>query len=264
MPRAEVTIAAEVARRPSSPRRTERGIRHAVLCSPQDASGPWARAVLLERGLTGVRLVTTEEIVYSTRVVHRQAGGVVSTEILLPDGDVLGPGLRSVLNRVITVPSAHLAGAVETDRSYAVQELHAVLTSVLASLPGVVNAAGPRGLPGPWLRDAEWLCEAARAGLEGVGWRSGQPAAERPVPDRRVVVIGDEVISEARPVPEHVQHGCRALSRRTGASVLGVDFVVQSDARWLFAGANPTPDLRYTGAGGADAFFRLMTGGDAP
>ena len=238
---------------------TRTAVHHAVLCSPGDASGPWAKESLQARGIEGVRLVTAEEIVYSTRIVHRQARGAVSTEITLPDGAVLGPDLRSVLNRIITVPAGHLARTDETERSYAVQEIHALLTSVLASLPGVVNAGGPRGLPGPWMRPAEWFRAAARAGLPGVGYRSGEPPSDRPTPDVRLLVIGSEVIAAGqRAVPEQVELGCRELSRQVGARILGVDFV--SD-RWAFTGASPTPDLRWAGEPGADALFRLMTSG---
>jgi hypothetical protein len=241
-------------------------IRYAVVCSVTDPSGPWARAALERRGLAGVRLVTEDEIAYSTRLVHRQSSGSTTTEITLPDGAVLGPDLHAVLNRVVAVPSAHLAGSQQLDRDYALQEMYALLTSVLASLPGVVNAAGPRGLAGPWLGDAEWFCEAARAGLPGVGLRSAQPVSDLVEPDRSVLVIGAQVLPVGRPgvsVSEPVARGCRALAERVGARVLGVDFVA-GDAGWLFVRANPVPDLRWGGEPVAVALADLLTRGAPP
>jgi hypothetical protein len=237
-----------------------------VLCSTTDPSGPWVAAALRRRGLPGVRLVTVEEIVYSTRFVHRLASGGVTTEVTLPDGAVLGPDLRGALNRVVAVPSAHLAGSEEADRDYAVQEMYALLTSVLASLPGVVNAAGPRGLPGPWLSEAEWLCAAARAGLTGTGFRSGRPATEVVTPDASVLVIGDQVLPAREGwggVPQAVTQGCRALAERVGARVLGVDLAA-SGPRWLLVRGNPTPDLRWGGAPVRDAVVDLVSAGGTP
>lgn len=260
MPTAEAVV--EAAEAPSR----DGPVRYAVLCSTTDPSGPWAAAALRRRGLPGVRLVTAEEIVYSTRFVHRQGPGGVTTEITLPGGAVLGPGLRGALNRVVTVPSAHLAASPESDRDYAVQEMYALLTSVLASLPGVVNTAGPRGLPGPWLSDAAWLREAACSGLVGTGFRSGRPAWEAPAPDTSVLVVGDQVLPArqgAAGVPAHVSAGCEALADRLGAQVLGVDFVT-AGPQWLFVRANPTPDLRWGGAPAADAVVHLLAAGGAP
>ena len=223
---------------------------------------------LVRRGVTDVRLVTTEELVYSTRLVHRLASGRVTTEVTLPDGAVLGPGLHGALNRVVAVPSGHLAASEATEREYAQQEVYAVLTSVLASLPGAVNRAGPRGLPGPWLREPEWLCAAGAAGLDGVGFRSGRPHGDRPLPDRSVLVVGEAVLpmGPGAPhvdVPRHVAAGCRLLAERVGATILGVDLVTDGSS-WLFARANPVPDLRWGGEAVADALLALLTEQGSP
>lgn len=258
MPRAEVLQAA-------TGTATDRTIRYAVLCSPQDRSGPWVRDALQRRGLPGVRLVTAEELVYSTRLVHRIApGGAVSTEVDLVDGTVFGPGLRAVLNRLVDVPTGHLARTEEQERVYAIQETYATLTSILAGLPAL-NRATARGLPGPWLRPAEWLCEAGRAGLTGVGFRSGQPSEERAPANQSLVVVGDRVVpTSGAPVvvPDHVQSGSLALARRVDVQVLGLEFLVRQ-ATWLFVSANPTPDLRWGGKPLADAVVDLMLAGEA-
>jgi hypothetical protein len=241
-------------------------IRYAVLCGTSDPSGPWAAAALRDRGLAGVRLVTVDEIVYSTRVVHRLGADGVRTEVTLTDGAVLGPDLLSVLNRVVTVPSEHLAGSARAERDYATQEMYALLTSVLASLPRVVNPGGPRGLPGPWLAEAEWRHAAGRAGLAGVGFRTGSHPSEVARPNHTVLVIGPHVLgsgSRSAAVPEAVADGCRALARELGTRVLGLDFVV-AEGQWRFVHGNPTPDLRWGGDAAADALAQVLTTEDIP
>lgn len=236
------------------------GIRYAVLCSPYDESGPWVLDTLRRRGVAGARLVTVEELVYSTRIVHRQTTGGVTTEVTLPDGAVLGPELCAVLNRVTAVPTGHWAATPESERRYAEQETYALLTSVLAGLPGAVNPGGPRGLPGPWLTQAEWLCEAGRAGLPGVGYRSARTPADEPVPGCSLVVAGPAVLAPEHlrvAVPDPVAAGCRTLAARLDVQVLGLDFVVEAGT-WRFAGGNPVPDLRWTGDAGAAAIVDLL------
>ncbi|MET0997199.1 MAG: hypothetical protein ABWX73_00665 [Marmoricola sp.] len=241
-------------------------IHHAVICAPQDQSGPWIHAALRRRGFPGLRLVTTEEIVYSTKLTHRLASGRVTTEVTLADGGVLGPHLRGVVNRVVAVPVAHLARTAEADRDYATSEIYALLTSILAGLPGVVlNPGGPRGLPGPWLRPAEWMALAGRVGLPGIGFRTTQPESQPPWPSHSVLVAGERVVQVGAlgarsTLPTYVEAGCRALSRQVRAPLLGIDFVAAGDD-WLFAGANPTPDLRAAGDEGADAVAALLAGG---
>jgi hypothetical protein len=184
----------------------------------------------------------------------------VTSEVTLPDGAVLGSGLRSVYNRLVVVPSGHLASTDETERVYAMQELYAVLTSMLASLPGVVNPASPRSLAGPWMRHAEWLCEASRVGLQGAGFRSTQRSGDRPVPNQAILVIGDRVLPASEStgdVPARVREGTWALARRVGADVLGVSFLEQRGS-WLFVEANATPELRGGGQPVADALVDLL------
>ncbi len=264
MPRPDLATRGDPEAAPAGEAGAAGRIQHAVICAPQDESGPWIHAALRRRGFPGLRLVTTEEIVYSTSLTHRLASGRVTTEVTLPDGAVLGPHLRGVVNRVVAVPVAHLARTAEADRDYATSELYALLTSILAALPGVVlNPGGPRGLPGPWLRPAEWLALAGRVGLPGIGFRTTQPAGARPT--QAVLVAGDRVIHAGAPgvrtsPPAYVVAGCRALSQRVGAPLLGLDFVA-TGGDWLFAGADPTPDLRATGEEGADAVAGLLDAG---
>jgi hypothetical protein len=233
-----------------------------VLCAPEDRSALWAAGALGAHGLP-VRVVTTEELVYSTSVTHTVGAGPVTTAVRLRDGGVLGPDLLGTLNRVSRIPTDHLAGASSLDRDYAVQELHALLTSVLHGLPGqVLGRPDARGLCGAWWRPAEWMVAAGRAGLRGVGHRSG---AADPLPAGRrmtVLVIGGRVVGSgpADALPEAVQGACVILAAGHGSGLLGIDLV--HDGRgWLFAGATPLPDLSAGGAAGVEAMVATLSAG---
>lgn len=242
-----------------STRGTAERIRFAVLCSPADPCGPWLLERLRRRGLP-VRLVTGEEIVYAPRIEHGLTSAGVTSVVTLRDGARLGPDLCGVVNRLTSVPTWHLATSVEAEREYAVQELHAILTSMLAGLPGVVaNRAVPRGLAGPVLRPAEWLVLAGRVGLPGVGFRSTAADTEVPRVDAEVLVVGDRVLPRAPYVgmPAYVERGGRALAREAGTGILGLGLRIGEDG-WRLATADPLPDLRGWGEPGVDAVLRLL------
>jgi hypothetical protein len=235
----------------SSEGRPGQAVEYAVLCGPEDASAVWAGGELRRRGLS-VRLVTTEELVYSAGLTHRLSAHGTTVAVRLPDGSVLGPDLRGTLNRIVRLPRAHLAATPESDRDYVLTELHAVLTSLLHALPGaVVGRADPRGLSGAWWRPAEWLVAAGRSGLTGVGYRSG---GSDEIPERRTLfVVGGTVVgSSGVEVPPDVAVGCRALAERHGGGLLGMDFALDG-SMWAFERATPWPDLRPGGALLADA-----------
>jgi hypothetical protein len=217
-----------------------------VLCGPEDAAAVWAAHELTRRGFP-VRIVTTEELVYSAGLTHTVSRAGTSVAVRLADGSVLGPDLRGTLNRLVRIPRAHLAATPAADRDYVVAELHAVLTSLLFSLPGVVvGRADPRGLSGAWWRPAEWMVAAGRSGLTGLGYRTG--GVDETAATRTVLVVAGEVVGPADvEVPREVAAGCQALGVRHGGGLLGVDFAVDGE-RWAFAGATPCPDLRPGGS----------------
>lgn len=238
---------------------THEHVTHAVICGPEDASAVWAAEALSASGLP-VRLVTTEELVYSTSFTHTLRSGVVTTVVRLPDGAVLGPDLLGTLNRVSRIPTDHLAGAAPGDREYALQELFALLTSVFHGLPGaVLGRPDARGLCGAWWRPAEWVVAAARAGLQCVGYRSG---ATDPLPTTTratVLVIGGHVVADPTlgSLPDEVRLGCVQLAASHGSGLLGVD-LVRDDRNWLFCGGTPLPDLRAGGAEGVRALAAAL------
>jgi hypothetical protein len=182
----------------------------------------------------------------------------VVTEVRLGDGTVLGPNLRGTLNRVARLPSAHLEATPSTERGYLLQELHAVLVSLLYAWPGVVvGRADPRGLCGVWWRPAEWMVAAGRAGLVGVGYRSG--GSDEVHSSQTVLVVAGEVVTPSGvEVPEAVVAGSRTLAARHGGGLVGLDFAVEGGT-WAFQSATPWPDLRPGGEAVVDALHAALS-----
>lgn len=231
-------------------------LEYAVLCGPEDASALWAAGRLRDRGVP-LRVVTVEELVYAPSIRYATVGTGVVTEVRLADGTVLGPSLRGTLNRVTRLPSAHLGATHATDRDYLLQELHAVLVSLLHAWPGVViGRAHPRGLCGAWWRPAEWMVAAGQAGLIGVGFRSGG-ADEVPATQTVLVVAGEVVAATGVDLPESVVIGSRTLAARHGGGLLGLDFAVDGHT-WAFCGATPWPDLRPGGTAVIDTLHAAL------
>jgi hypothetical protein len=222
-------------------------VEYAVLCGPEDLAAVWAARALRATGLD-VRVVTTQELVYSTSLRHTVSrDGGATAAVRLGDGTLFGPDLRGTLNRMTWVPAEHLAGAATVDRDYARQELGAVLTSLVHGLPGVVlGRPDGRGLSGVAWRPCEWMVRAGRAGLLVPGYRTG--VAARPAAGGiPVVVVGEEVTApRGVEVPPDVAAGVRRLARDHGSGLLGVD-LVPGPAGWLVADVTPRPDLRRVG-----------------
>ncbi len=235
-------------------------LAYAVLCGPEDGSALWAAARLRDRGVP-LRVVTTEELVYAPSMRYAATRTGVTTRVRLADGTVLGPGLRGTLNRTVRIPTAHLDATLPTERDYVLQELHAVLVSVLHAWPGVmVGRASPRGLSGAWWRPAEWMVAAGRAGLTGAGYRSG--GIDEATAVGTVLVVAGEVVAPAGfEPPGDVVAGCRELARRHGGGLIGVDFGVD-DGGWRFRGGTPWPDLRPGGDAVIDALHAALLARD--
>jgi len=239
---------------------TTAALRYAVLCLLGDPSGPWLAGGLAERGLDGIRCVSAHELAFSTSISHEVTSVGTRTSIRLADGSLFGPDLVGTVNRLTTLPDDHLAGAEQADRDYAAAEVHALFTSILASLPGrVLGVAGPRGLCGPWLSPAEWTLHAACAGLPVLGFRSGQPT---PPPAELQLLVVPGAVRPAypyagQPLPPDLAAGAARLAEAVGAQTLGVD-LVRADGRWVFAGATPLPDLRAGGPPVLDALAQVL------
>ena len=134
-----------------------------MLCGPEDASAVWAAGELGRRGV-GVRLVTTEELVYSASLTHTVTRHRhVRRRAAWPTGRSSAPTSAARSTGSSGSPAHILAATPEPDRDYVLFELQAILASLLFALPGaVVGRADPRGLCGAWWRPAEWMVAAGR------------------------------------------------------------------------------------------------------
>jgi hypothetical protein len=239
-----------------------------VLASATDASALWAWQGLRARGLAPLELLTPEALVRSRIWAHRVGAGGDSVEIALADGRFIRSGdVRGALNRISWLPPDHLAGAVQGDRDYAAQELYAFFLSWLNTLPGnVVGRPTPMGLSGRWRQSSEWALLAATAGLPMRTFRQTsrdedggvRPSLAPPgTAVRTVVVVDGHAVGTA---PPGLLEGAGRLASIADADLLGVDFSVDDDGAWAFAGASPSPDLSVGGEALLDALADAIRG----
>jgi len=234
------------------------------LCATTDLAALWAARELAARDLQPLELVTAEALAYCRRFEHRVVSSRSTIEITLSDGRVIdGAAVRGTLNRLHTIPSAHLTGANAKDRQYAEQELFALYLSWLHALPGVMlNRPMPRGLSGEWRHISEWVWLAAQAGLLTLPYLQSDsrpasiPHAHPPAACCSVIAVNGRCCGAAAPPP--VVDGCDRLLRLSGAGLLGIDFDVTPDGDWIFSHATPFPDLRLGGAELLDALIQVL------
>lgn len=223
-----------------------------ILCHPGDAAALWLHAELLRLGQTA-ELVAVEQLVYSRGIVHRLDGTGDAGEIRLADGRTLRvEAIRTLVNRVATLPQAHFAHVGEADRAYAVEELGAFLLAWLDAVPGrVLNPARPNALGGSWMPVPAMMHLAAAAGLPAGAWRAdsldGAPLTSpsaRPA-EASVVVLDHRVYG--RVLSGALQDGCRRLAALSGMPLLQVDFARAADGGLDFLSAHGFADFRIGG-----------------
>lgn len=240
-----------------------------ILCGTDDLPALWAFQGLGARGLAPLELVSAPLLAYSLRWEHRLDGNGAGTVLTLADGRTLQGGeVRGTLNRLRSLPFAHLEHAAPGDREYARTELLALFASWLHALPPpVLNRPAPESLVGRDRHLSEWVWLAARAGLPTPPYAessdpAGAPAAgARPVPIftpwRTVFVVAGRAVGEA---PDGVLEGCLRLANLAETALLGIDFAATAAAGpWTFAGASPFPDLRLGGPALLDALSDALT-----
>lgn len=238
-----------------------------ALCDTRDAAALWAIAGLRRRGLSPLIAVTPGALVLSRRLAHEIRDGRAHSRFTLPDGrEVACDDVCGVLNRWRALPLEHLAGATTEDSRYAVQEIHAIVLSLLAGFgERAINAPTPQGLAGHERAPAEWTLLAGRAGLPTLPFRMTSDAPPSLIAGGQVasvVVLDDDVhLAAARlRLPTDLHPACVALRRLAGVRVLGVDLHRGSDDTWWFRGATPVPDWRIGGEPLLDGLLAALTG----
>ena len=234
-----------------------------VLCDPGDAAALWAYVGLRARGLTALELVTPQALVCSLRSVHRVRPTGASFEIALADGRTLDSAkLRGVLNRLSNLPLDHLTIAPEAEARYAIEEMHALVLSLMASISSIsLNRPSPRGLGGAWRPQAEWTLLAARAGLAAPALRlsssRGVWVAEPALPRQTAIVLGKEVFGAE--LPAGLAQACVRLAQLSDTELIGIDLHRRSDGTLWFSGASALPDLRIGGGPLLDHLHTCLT-----
>lgn len=220
-----------------------------IVCEPHDWSALWAHAHLAASGTEAIEIVTPAQLVFSPRSIHRLGQGCPSLEIELADGrEISSADVTGVLNRFNTLPTDHLAAVKASDRSYATEELSALVLSWLACLRNVVNPPHPLGMAGHHRHPTEWASLAHAA-----GFRSG--AQVSPHPAMRIVFDG-EVFGP--PASNEVVESCVRLGDLAETRLLGI-VLDEEDGQSRFVSATPIPDLRVGGWPLLDALSRLWT-----
>jgi hypothetical protein len=231
-----------------------------VVCAANDLAALWAARGLAARGLQPLEVVTAEALAYNLRLAHSvTVKGRARTTFTLADGRIFdSTAIRGALNRLQTLPSEHLRGAGEIDRQYAEQELYALFLSWLHGLPGpVLNPPSPQGLSGAWRHQSEWLWRAAQAGLPTITYAQSERYAPSPSVAQRTLIVAGGVCCGARAAPE-ISAAAARLAQAAQTPLLGLDFHLDPAGRWLFANANPAPDLRLGGEPLLDALAAAL------
>lgn len=228
-----------------------------VFCELNDASALWAYKGLKSRGLEPVELLSAQMLAYSLHWEHRLGSNAPSIKIILSDGrEINSDTISGVLNRLQTIPSAHLR-ASPADQDYASQELFAFFMSWIFSLPQpVLNRPTSQGLSGQWRHASEWVWLATQAGLTSLPYKQTSydlidtnhlkgslVPADTPV--KMVIVIDGYVIGSN--IPPDIARSCKHLSELSETNLLGIEFIEGSAGSWTFAGATPLPNLRLGG-----------------
>jgi hypothetical protein len=203
--------------------------------------------------------------IHRKKIRRQIVNGQVGSAVTLPDGRTLSFGPEdSILNRLVYPPTQRIDRVAGSDRDYAVQEMNALYLSWLFSLPGkVVNRPTPQGLSGSALHPSQWTALAREAGLPVAVWRQSDEDDPNQLWLPRqgaftVFAVGEEIVAPDGLAPNIVE-GCKALARRSGATLLGIDLAARADnSSWEFVGASSVPSLIHGGERLADALVALL------
>lgn len=221
-----------------------------ILCSARDTSALAMRASLAAASAAPVDAVTTMELVTAPRLAQALgAEGCRNALTLRRLGPIDPRLLRGVLNRIDTLPEAHLMAMEASERHYVLQELQAVLASWLRALPcPVVNRPTAASLAGPTYHEAVWRHMAATAGLP-VSERPldpDQPDSASAAPTVSTVVFRGRCYGTVPPPPFGT--AILALAARSGADLLEVFLHAESDRGLVFSAATPFVALERGGS----------------
>jgi hypothetical protein len=235
----------------------------AILAEPADLGALWLRSQLLRRLAPPVEIVTPARLVYSRSILHRLTSTESEARFELADGMTLRtPGLRGIVNRLTSLPTAHLAGAAAVERDYAAAELHAFLLGWLASLDcPLLNPPAPENLAGPSHSNLSTLHFAALSGLSCqpaiVAVGTPQPPPPAPVGTAvRHFVLDGQVIGP--PLPSATRDSMILFARLWGARLVQIE-TTRDRGRHEFIAASSVVDLQAGGEALVRAISRVLS-----
>lgn len=161
-----------------------------LMCHEHDPSAPVIARGLTDRGVGPVEVISDHDLL-ATTVNHSVRGGMVRTELRLPNGaEVDDSQIGFLVNRLTFVHPSLIALDPE-DATYVATEWQALLVSFLWSLgTRVLNRPDPFCLAGRMRSAEEWEARARAHGLT-----PGRPAGTSGA--GHIAYVGEEVLSSA-------------------------------------------------------------------
>ncbi len=230
-----------------------------VLADRDDAAACWLTGALRPHLDAQVRLVTPIQLVCARGSQQLSSGGG-EFRFDLTDGTKLDTAsVCGVVNRMATVPTAHLAGADEVDRQYAAGELHAFHLGWMSSLDGpVLNSPSPESLCGPWHSPTSALHFASMAGLycDAEQQDADTSVIEKPdAGDMTHFVFDGQVIGPV--VPSKLRDALLGFALLWGARLVQIETMSHPRGR-RFLSASSLVDYRRGGAALVGALVRVL------
>ncbi|MCC2662886.1 MAG: hypothetical protein K0R41_946 [Geminicoccaceae bacterium] len=221
-----------------------------IIAEPVDAAALWLRPRLAARLASTVSIVTPMQLVCSRRILHRLSTGGASSRFVLANGQTIeGAALVGVVNRLGTLPTAHLASAPPRERIYARDELYAFILGWLSSLEcPAINRPEPNFLGGPWYPPLEALQLAMLAGLpcalQRLSVNTVEPAPVSGEVRRSCFIVDQRVVGPL--MPQQLRDALLRFAALWGGRLLQVDFAV-ADEKLVFSAATSFADFRSGG-----------------
>lgn len=223
-----------------------------ILAEATDQPALWLRARLADATGFPVRILTPAQLLCSRSIVHRVDTEGSGFRIETSAGPCFDSDeVRGLVNRIVTVPKAHLARASEPDRRYAEEEVFAFLLGWLGGLDcPVINPASPDCLGGAWPGPVAIRQFAADAGLVCAPV-SLCPGAADPPPDafspsdQTHFVLDGRVIGPK--VPATTRDRLLAFAHLWGTRLLQIHSGGGGEGCRRFGGATAIPDYRLGG-----------------
>lgn len=162
------------------------------LVHPEDNDGVWLADHLRRQWADQLVVLSPLELLCAQELTHRLGRGGTHSEVVLQSGiTLMSDRIRAVFNRIQYLPDATMAAAQGADRSYAMSEVQALLTSWLCSLPCPVwNPPSPIHLAGDPLSPLTWAKYALDCGIDVLPREYNGEQAEDERPKSVTMILG--------------------------------------------------------------------------